>query len=650
MDETLLQTTTKHITCTICLEVFEEPKALPCLHTFCKKCIHSYITRNTTVLTGPNGFRCPICRVFIPAPLGKQMSPQSWAASFQANHMIFSLVEAYRNPRTQQNLNTCLEHPNKELEIYCFDHRVFLCSLCSLKHRQCTDVQAKEDATERLQSLSALSISMDSTDDMMKEMYEQCNEIEKQIAARKARLISIEEKEEEAKRLTAQLKREMIERIEQAAMPTIARLRKKKEKELQKTERDIKKYEKILSNATDSIKLLQSAKDGQKKEQLDEAVQFAASTKQTCLKKVSSLNKKLEKASFEFRPSRAVTEFLSSFEYIVGVDTQPEDDDSGNANRSDDERPPVFHRAHSCMEFTQTPRQRPTPARRQRHTASSMSLDMEDATPNLAANQMRTLAEIRINASKVKPSWITGLGVFPDGRILLADYHSSRLILFSHDYNLLSEIQITSAPYDVTVTDENSFMITRPESSESVVSGSIEDNELRLGAGLTTAFPARCLNYNRDYLVVCSSSVVEILERDQEFWTEKHSHSFVRSKFTYVAVDGERGTVYLTDQKYPEPQLLCLSFSGEVVWRFVHPDLNFPTGVAFSGTKVFVASWDRCSVLELDLVGNYSGVVFRDIQYPWKLAIGPDPDKLIVSQHKNTLTDELKRYAKVLVF
>ena len=200
------------------------------------------------------------------------------------------------------------------------------------------------------------------------------------------------------------------------------------------------------------------------------------------------------------------------------------------------------------------------------------------------------------------------------------------------------------------MTDENNFMITRPESSESVVSGCVEDNELSLGAGLTTAFPARCLNYNRDYLVVCSSSVVEILERDQEFWTEKHSHSFVRSKFTYVAVDGERGTVYLTDQKYPEPQLICLSFSGEVVWRFVHPDLNFPTGVAFSGTKVFVASWDRCSMLELDLVGNYSGVVFRDIQYPWKLAIGPDPDKLIVSQHKNTLTDELKRYAKVLVF
>jgi hypothetical protein len=32
------------LTCTICLETFKVPKYLPCLHTFCKTCIHTHIT------------------------------------------------------------------------------------------------------------------------------------------------------------------------------------------------------------------------------------------------------------------------------------------------------------------------------------------------------------------------------------------------------------------------------------------------------------------------------------------------------------------------------------------------------------------------------------------------------------------------------
>lgn len=511
---------------------------------------------------------------------------------------------------------------------------------------------------ERLESLSALTISMDSAENALKEMYEQCNDIEKQIAARKSRVIGMEEKEVKAKQIISQLKQEMIERIQQAEVSTIEKLSARKDKEIQRMERDIKKYERFLSSTKDSISLLQSAKDGPKKEELDEAVRVASYTKQNCHKKLVSMNKKIDKASFEFKPAKAVLDFLSNFEFIGGIDTTQDESDMenyaslGNGNMSDEERPPLFHRVHSCAGIPQTPysRQRPVPARRQRRVASASSLDTENTTPSLAPNQMQTYAEILVNSSKIKPSWITGLSVFPDGKILLADYHNSRLMLYSSDYNQLSEIQVQTAPYDVTVIDDTSFMITRPEFAESVVHGSIVDGHLRLGNSLKTPFQARCLNFNGGYLAVCSSSIVDILERDQEFWTEKHSHSFVRSKFTYIAVDGQRKNVFLTDQKYPEPQLICLTFSGELIWRFVHPDLNFPTGVAFNDTRVFVASWDRCAVLELGLDGEYQGVIFRDIRYPWTLSVGSDRNKLVVSQHKNTLSDEIKRSVKLLQF
>lgn len=89
---------------------------------------------------------------------------------------------------------------------------------------------------ERLESLSALTISKDTAENMLKEMYEQCNDIEKQIAARKSRVLGMEEKEVKAKQIISQLKEEMIERIQQAEVCTIAKLSAKKEKEIQKTE------------------------------------------------------------------------------------------------------------------------------------------------------------------------------------------------------------------------------------------------------------------------------------------------------------------------------------------------------------------------------------------------------------------------------
>ncbi|XP_061180441.1 E3 ubiquitin-protein ligase TRIM56-like [Saccostrea echinata] len=46
------------LTCTICYEVFSEPKTLPCLHSFCKFCISGFIKTNE--LKPP--YHCPVCR------------------------------------------------------------------------------------------------------------------------------------------------------------------------------------------------------------------------------------------------------------------------------------------------------------------------------------------------------------------------------------------------------------------------------------------------------------------------------------------------------------------------------------------------------------------------------------------------------------
>jgi len=39
---TTASVTTDLTTCSICLEVFDNPKSLPCFHTFCLKCLQGY--------------------------------------------------------------------------------------------------------------------------------------------------------------------------------------------------------------------------------------------------------------------------------------------------------------------------------------------------------------------------------------------------------------------------------------------------------------------------------------------------------------------------------------------------------------------------------------------------------------------------------
>ena len=56
----------KEITCAICHNHYTKPKVLPCLHYYCKQCIH-----RLTLRTGLNKpFSCPECRKDTTLPQG----------------------------------------------------------------------------------------------------------------------------------------------------------------------------------------------------------------------------------------------------------------------------------------------------------------------------------------------------------------------------------------------------------------------------------------------------------------------------------------------------------------------------------------------------------------------------------------------------
>jgi len=73
----------EEITCSICSELFTDPKTLPCLHTFCKQCIEQSIKSIKEIAVVAC---CPLCR----APLPRDDMP-----SIPTNFTINRLVEIF---------------------------------------------------------------------------------------------------------------------------------------------------------------------------------------------------------------------------------------------------------------------------------------------------------------------------------------------------------------------------------------------------------------------------------------------------------------------------------------------------------------------------------------------------------------------------
>ncbi|VDI71360.1 tripartite motif-containing protein 56 [Mytilus galloprovincialis] len=120
------------LTCTICLEIFKEPKYLPCLHTFCKSCINTYI--NSTVKdNNPSGFKCPVCRRSVSIDDEK---PDTWANNLPGNHFILSLIDRRSIQKSEKLCDTCtLENISQKAHSFCTVCEEAYCESCQRCHK-----------------------------------------------------------------------------------------------------------------------------------------------------------------------------------------------------------------------------------------------------------------------------------------------------------------------------------------------------------------------------------------------------------------------------------------------------------------------------------------------------------------------------------
>ena len=119
----------KEAECPLCLETVNEPKTLPCLHSFCLLCLdkHADYARRQLQTT----IKCPVCLTCFYIPEGDTFS--GLPTSFHLNRLV-DLLSLREGSAEAQRCSSCQE--NSTAACYCFVCQNFLCTTCFEAHQR----------------------------------------------------------------------------------------------------------------------------------------------------------------------------------------------------------------------------------------------------------------------------------------------------------------------------------------------------------------------------------------------------------------------------------------------------------------------------------------------------------------------------------
>lgn len=119
----------KEAECPLCLETVNDPKTLPCLHSFCLHCLDKLATFARRQLR--TTIKCPVCLTLFQIPEEDTFS--GFPTSFHLNRLVDIL--ALKDGKTEgQRCDSCEE--NNAVTCYCFVCQSFLCTACLEAHQR----------------------------------------------------------------------------------------------------------------------------------------------------------------------------------------------------------------------------------------------------------------------------------------------------------------------------------------------------------------------------------------------------------------------------------------------------------------------------------------------------------------------------------
>ena len=122
---TLFHNLRDEVSCSVCSDLFTDPKHLSCLHSFCLKCLKGWYE----TCGGGDAIRCPKCQTFSQVPASGDL--KDLPTSFYLNGLI-DVLAIKECSNTQVTCGNC--DKKSSVTSYCFQCCIFYCEGCLIGH------------------------------------------------------------------------------------------------------------------------------------------------------------------------------------------------------------------------------------------------------------------------------------------------------------------------------------------------------------------------------------------------------------------------------------------------------------------------------------------------------------------------------------
>ena len=122
---TLFYNLREEVSCSVCSDLFTDPKHLSCLHSFCLKCLKGWYE----TCGGGDAIRCPKCQTFSQVPSSGDL--KDLPTSFYLNGLI-DVLAIKECSKTQVKCGNCDQKTS--VASYCFQCCIFYCEECLVGH------------------------------------------------------------------------------------------------------------------------------------------------------------------------------------------------------------------------------------------------------------------------------------------------------------------------------------------------------------------------------------------------------------------------------------------------------------------------------------------------------------------------------------
>ena len=209
------------------------PKVLPCHHTFCLACIegHGRVNRRGNTLS------CPLCRMDFIVPAGG-------LSNLDGNFIVAKLIAAQSPAQSNAKNHPCDKHPTKEIEYYCLQCKSVMCVSCHIvdhDNHSCCEISGIAEEFRNL-----LKILYNETGELLNNVNKQTKIVDKKeisclIEITKAEA-EIKKKCEEIQQMVDQHMSQLMTNLNSRKSEILKNIQKDKEK-LQQYSVNMKKFE-----------------------------------------------------------------------------------------------------------------------------------------------------------------------------------------------------------------------------------------------------------------------------------------------------------------------------------------------------------------------------------------------------------------------